>query len=110
MDICEKYELMYGQSLISALKNRLRGDLEPAMIGLWLNPADYDCYQIYRVTHGLNYEPEIIFEIFTNRPYDLLQMIKNNYLHLYGISLENEISRVIQGDILRNALILLNTE
>ena len=52
----------------------------------------------------------LIFEIFTNRPYDLLQMIKNNYLHLYGISLENEISRVIQGDILRNALILLNTE
>ena len=110
MDICEKYELMYGQSLISALKNRLLGDLEPAMIGLWLNPSDYDCYQIYRATHGLNYEPEIIFEIFTNRPYDLLQMIKNNYLHLYGISLENEISRVIQGDILRNALILLNTE
>ena len=110
MGICEKYESMYGVSLISALKNRLRGDSEPAIIGLWLNPADYDCYQIYRATHGLNYEPEIIFEIFTNRPYDLLQMIKNNYLHLYGISLENEISRVIQGDILRNTLILLNTE
>lgn len=25
MDICEKYKSMYGESLISALKNRLRG-------------------------------------------------------------------------------------
>ena len=110
MDICDKYESMFGVSLISELKKRLRGDLEPAMIGFWLSPADYDCYQIYRATHGLNYEPEVIFEIFSNRPYELLQLIKNNYSALYNISLEEELSRVISDDILRNALILLNTE
>ena len=37
-------------------------------------------------------------------------MIKRNYSDLYGISLEDELARVISGDILRNALILLNTE
>lgn len=110
MDICEKYESMFGVSLISELKKRLHGNLEPAMIGLWLNPADYDSYQIYKATHGLNYEPEVIFEILSNRPYELLQMIKRNYSDLYGISLEDELARVISGDILRNALILLNTE
>lgn len=48
------------------------------MIELCLNPAEYDCYQIYRATHGLNYKPEVIYEIIANRSYDLLQIIRKN--------------------------------
>ena len=50
---------------------RLNGDLEPC----WFNPSDCDCYHIYKENHSLTCEPEIICEIFLNKPYDLLQLI-----------------------------------
>lgn len=96
--------------LIEDIKKKLSSNFRDAIIELFYSQAEYDCQQIKRAIKGFSTDEECVYEIICNRPYWLLQEIKEKYVELFEKELEKDIEKNFSGAIGRDLIILLNTQ
>ena len=81
--IKKSYDTFYGSDLIEDFKEELMGNFEDTVIALFYHPVDYDCYQLHYAMTGLGTYEDILIEIISNRPNNVLKQIKQRYTQIY---------------------------
>ncbi|XP_071952090.1 annexin-B12-like [Antedon mediterranea] len=84
------FKTMYGKDLIREIKSELSGNLEEAMIGLFMPPAYYDAYNLRNAMKGAGTDESVLIEILCTRTNEQIRNIKQQYNEIYHRDLERD--------------------
>ena len=102
----ESFKRQFKRDLIKDLKSELSGHFEDAVIALFKDPIEYDCYSLKKAMKGLGTNEDTLIEILATRPNYYINEIKQKYRALYGKTLEEELISELSGDLKRVMLTL----
>ena len=77
------YNSYYQTNLISKLEDELSGDFEDLVIDLFYHPVDFDCIELRRAKEGPGTQENILIEILSMRPNNIIYNIKKRYEELF---------------------------
>ena len=98
-EIRKKYVACYGKDLIARIKEELSGHFEDAVIGLFMAPAEFDAYCLYKAMKGIGTNEGVLIEILGTRNPVEINMIKQEFQKAYGKPLEKWISSETSGNV-----------
>jgi hypothetical protein len=104
--IRQAYSASFGRDLIEDLEDDLGGNLKQVIIGMYLNPVEYDAKELYQAFKGAGTDEDSVSEIIGSRNNKRLQDIKTLYKQKYGETLEDRVKNETSGDY-RNLLVSL---
>ena len=102
-EIRRTYKACFGKDLIKRLKEDTSGNFKDIICAMFMTPAEYDAYCLYRAMKGLGTDEGALIEIIGTRNCQQLQEIKDIFEKEYKNSLENW----IVGDTSFNFKLLL---
>ena len=100
------FKRQFNRDLIKDLKSELSGHFEDAVLALFKDPIEYDCYSLKKAMKGLGTNEDTLIEILASRPNYYINQIKQKYRVLYGKTLEEELSSELSGDLKKVMLTL----
>jgi hypothetical protein len=87
------YNSYYQTNLIGKLEDELSGDFEDLVIDLFYHPVDFDCIKLRRVMEDMGTQEDILIEILSMRPNNIIYNTKKRYEELFrGRTLINDIN------------------
>ena len=102
-EIRRVYKACFGKDLIKRLKEDTSGNFKDIICAMFMTPAEYDAYCLYRAMKGLGTNEGVLIEIIGTRTSQQLQEIKDIFEKEYKNSLENW----VKGDTSGNFRLLL---
>ena len=100
------FKRQFNRDLIKDLKSELSGHFEDAVLALFKEPIEYDCYSLKKAMKGLGTNEDTLIEILATRPNYYINQIKQKYRALYGKTLEEELASELSGDLKKVMLTL----
>ena len=102
-EIRRTYKACFGKDLIKRLKEDTSGNFKDLICAMFMTPAEYDAYCLYKAMKGLGTNEGVLIEIIGTRNCQQLQEIKDIFEREYKNSLENW----VKGDTSGNFRLLL---
>ena len=102
-EIRRTYKACFGKDLIKRLKEDTSGNFKEVICAMFMTPAEYDAYCLYKAMKGLGTDEGVLIEIIGTRNCQQLKEIKKIFEKEYKNSLENW----IKGDTSFNFKLLL---
>ena len=102
----ESFRRQFNRDLLKDLKSELSGHFEDAVLALFKEPIEYDCYSLNKAMKGIGTNEDTLIEILATRPNYYINQIKQKYVALYGKPLEGHLSSELSGDLKRVMLTL----
>ena len=102
-EIRRTYKACFGKDLIKRLQEDTSGNFKQVISAMFMTPAEYDAYCLYKAMKGLGTDEGVLIEIIGTRNNQQLQEIKDIFEKEYKNSLENW----IKGDTSGNFKLLL---
>jgi len=102
----ESFRRQFKRDLLKDLKSELSGHFEDAVLALFKEPVEYDCYSLKKAMKGMGTNEDTLIEILATRPNYYINQIKQKYRALYGKTLEEELCSELSGDLKRVMLTL----
>ena len=102
----ESFRRQFKRDLLKDLKSELSGHFEDAVLALFKDPIEYDCYSLNKAMKGLGTNEDTLIEILATRPNYYINQIKQRYAMLYGKALESHLSSELSGDLKKVMLTL----
>ena len=102
----ESFRRQFKRDLLKDLKSELSGHFEDAVLALFKDPIEYDCYSLNKAMKGLGTNEDTLIEILATRPNYYINQIKQRYAILYGKALESHLSSELSGDLKKVMLTL----
>ena len=102
-EIRRVYKACFGKDLIKRLKEDTSGNFKDIICAMFMTPAEYDAYCLYKAMKGLGTNEGVLIEIIGTRNCQQLQEIKDIFEKEYKNSLENW----VKGDTSGNFRLLL---
>ena len=99
--ICREYYKLYGHSIIDAVDNNFKGDLQKllkSVIHAIINPAEYFASRINYAIKGFGTKDNLLIRIIVTRDEVDMPLIKRYYKQLYGNNLIDDIKKDTSGD------------
>jgi len=106
-DILTAFKNEFGRDLIKDLKSELGGKLEKLVLALMDPPFEYLASELHRAMDKIGTNEDVLTEILCTRGNAEINQINHAYGHLYGKSLEEDISSEVSGDYKRLLVMLL---
>ena len=88
-EIRRTYKACFGKDLIKRLKEDTSGNFKEVICAMFMTPAEYDAYCLYRAMKGLGTDEGVLIEIIGTRNCQQLQEIKEVFEKEYKNTLEN---------------------
>ena len=88
-EIRRTYKACFGKDLIKRLKEDTSGNFKEIICAMFMTPAEYDAYCLYKAMKGLGTNEGVLIEIIGTRNCRQLQEIKDIFEKEYKNSLEN---------------------
>ena len=101
------YKSSYGRDLVEDLKKELSGNFEDAVIALFYDPVEYDCYQLRKAMKGLGTDEDTLIEIIATRPNWMIKAISKKYQEMYKRNLQKDVESETSGTFKRLLVSLL---
>ena len=101
------YKSSYGRDLVEDLKKELSGNFEDAVIALFYDPVEYDCYQLRKAMKGLGTDEDTLIEIIATRPNWMIKAINKKYQEMYKKNLQKDVESETSGTFKRLLVSLL---
>ena len=101
------YKSSYGRDLVEDLKKELSGNFEDAVITLFYDPVEYDCYQLRKAMKGLGTDEDTLIEIIATRPNWMIKAINKKYQEMYKKNLQKDVESETSGTFKRLLVSLL---
>ena len=101
------YKSSYGRDLVEDLKKELSGNFEDAVIALFYDPVEYDCYQLRKAMKGLGTDEDTLIEIIAIRPNWMIKAINKKYQEMYKKNLQKDVESETSGTSKRLLVSLL---
>ena len=101
------YKSSYGRDLVEDLKKELSGNFEDAVIALFYDPVEYDCYQLRKAMKGLGTDEDTRIEIIATRPNWMIKAINKKYQEMYKKNLQKDVESETSGTFKRLLVSLL---
>ena len=102
-EIRRTYKACFGKDLIKRLKEDTSGNFKDIICAMFMTPAEYDAYCLYKAMKGLGTNEGVLIEIIGTRNCQQLQEIKDIFEKEYKNTLENWVN----GDTSGNFRLLL---
>ena len=102
-EIRRTYKACFGKDLIKRLQEDTSGNFKQVISALFMTPAEYDAYCLYKAMKGLGTDEGVLIEIIGTRNNQQLREIQDIFQKEYKNSLENW----IKGDTSGNFKLLL---
>ncbi|XP_005997315.1 annexin A7 isoform X1 [Latimeria chalumnae] len=91
------FKTMYGKDLIKELKSELSGNMEEAILALFMPATQYDAWSLRNAMKGAGTKEEVLIEILCSRTNKEIKDIVNCYRNEYGKELEKDIKQDTSG-------------
>ena len=101
------YKSSYGRDLVEDLKKELSGNFEDAVIALFYDPVEYDCYLLRKAMKGLGTDEDTLIEIIATRPNWMIKAINKKYQEMYKKNLQKDVESETSGTFKRLLVSLL---
>ena len=88
-EIRRTYKACFGKDLIKRLKEDTSGNFKEIICAMFMTPAEYDAYCLYKAMKGLGTNEGVLIEIIGTRNCRQLQEIKDIFEKEYKNTLEN---------------------
>ena len=85
------YKSAYGRDLVEDLKKELSGKFEDAVIALFYEPIEYDCFQLRKAMKGLGTDEDTLIEIIATRPNWMIKAINQKYEEMHKRNLIKDV-------------------
>ena len=102
-EIRRAYKACFGKDLIKRLEGDTSGNFKQVIKAMFMTPAEYDAYCLYKAMKGLGTDEGVLIEIIGTRNNQQLQEIKDVFQREYNNTLENW----VKGDTSGNFKLLL---
>ena len=102
-------EANHSCSIIQAIERQFSGNLREVLIYMFYSPYELDARLLYNALHSIRTDTKLIIEIFSTRPKWYLELIDQEYLRIYNVTLKSEISKK-KKDFNKFLLCLMETE
>ena len=89
------------------MKKELSGNFEDAVIALFYDPVEYDCYQLRKAMKGLGTDEDTLIEIIATRPNWMIKAINKKYQEMYKKNLQKDVESETSGTFKRLLVSLL---
>jgi hypothetical protein len=109
VNIANYYQVSFGRDLQEDLKKNLSGNFRDVICDLFLDPIQFDVNLLKKAFKGFTGDPNIVMEILTSRPKDMIENIKEQYKAQVGKDLQKEIEKNFTSTLKKCLLSLLNT-
>ena len=86
-------EANHSCSIIQAIERQFSGNLRDLLTYMFYSPYELDARLLYNAFHSLRTDTKLIIEIFSTRPKWYLELIDQEYLRIYNVTLKSEISK-----------------
>jgi annexin A7/11 len=96
--IRQAYKNNFGRDMIEDLKTETGGNFQETIIGMYLDPIEYDVTEIYNAIQGAGTDEDSISEIVGSRSNRRLQEVKALYKQRHGENLEDRLKGETSGD------------
>ena len=90
----ESFKRQFNRDLRKDLKSELSGKFEDAILALFMDPVDYDCWSLKKAMKGLGTNEDTLIEILATRSNERINQIKARYLEIY----KKDLVKVVQSD------------
>lgn len=87
-EIRRVYKASYGKDLIKRLKDDTSGNFKDVVAGMFMTPAEYDAYCLYKAMKGLGTNEGVLIEIIGTRTPQQLMKLKSAFRQIYNEDLE----------------------
>ena len=104
----ESFKRQFNRDLLKDLKSELSGNFESAVLALFKDPIEYDCYSLKQAMKGAGTNEDTLIEILATRSNYYKNQLKQRYIQMYRKTLEEELSSELSGD-LRTVMITLSS-
>ena len=101
------YKSAYGRDLVEDLKKELSGKFEDAVIALFYEPIEYDCFQLRKAMKGLGTDEDTLIEIIATRPNWMIKAINQKYEEMHKRNLIKDVESETSGSFRRLLVSLL---
>ena len=102
-EIRRAYKACFGKDLIKRLQEDTSGNFKQVIKAMFMTPAEYDAFCLYKAMKGLGTDEGVLIEIIGTRNNQQLQEIKDVFQREYNNTLENW----VKGDTSGNFRLLL---
>ena len=102
-EIRRAYKACFGKDLIKRLEEDTSGNFKQVIKAMFMTPAEYDAYCLYKAMKGLGTDEGVLIEIIGTRNNQQLQEVKDIFQREYNNTLENW----VKGDTSGNFKLLL---
>ena len=102
-EIRRAYKACFGKDLIKRLEEDTSGNFKQVIKAMFMTPAEYDAYCLYKAMKGLGTDEGVLIEIIGTRNNQQLQEVKDIFQREYNNTLENW----VKGDTSGNFRLLL---
>ena len=100
------YKSCFGKDLIARLKEDTSGNFKQVIAGMFMTPAEYDAYCLYKAMKGLGTDDGVLIEIIGTRTNEQLAAIKDVFEKEYKGTLEKWVIGDTSGNY-KNLLVAL---
>ena len=105
-EIRRYYKSCFGKDLIHRLREDTSGNFRNVIAGMFMTPAEYDAFCLYKAMKGLGTDDGVLIEILGTRTNEQLREVKDVFEREYKGTLENWVRGDTSGNY-RNLLIAL---
>ena len=102
-EIRRAYKACFGKDLIKRLQEDTSGNFKQVIKAMFMTPAEYDAFCLYKAMKGLGTDEGVLIEIIGTRNNQQLQEVKDIFQREYNNTLENW----VKGDTSGNFKLLL---
>ena len=102
-EIRRAYKACFGKDLIKRLQEDTSGNFKQVIKAMFMTPAEYDAFCLYKAMKGLGTDEGVLIEIIGTRNNQQLQEVKDVLQREYNNTLENW----VKGDTSGNFRLLL---
>jgi hypothetical protein len=103
-------EKNHSRSIIQALEILFSGTLREILIYMFYSPYELDARLLYTALHSFKTDKKLIVEIFASRPKWYLELIDQEYLKLYKVTLKSELLKKKNNNFNKFLLCIFETE
>ncbi|XP_065584702.1 annexin B10-like isoform X3 [Artemia franciscana] len=100
-EIYQAFKKEFGRDLISDLKKELGGDFEDVIVGLMMQPIEYEATELRKAMKGAGTDEKALIEILLTKTNGEMQRLVDCYNSLYETTLDDRIRSETSGDLQR---------